>query len=54
MWFFYYSIPVLEGILRNDYFEHYLLVVTAITLLNQEHITTDMLEVATDFLYKFV
>jgi len=54
MWFFYYSIPVLEDILRNDYFEHYLLLVTAITLLNQEYITTDMLEVATDFLHKFV
>lgn len=29
LWFFYYSIPVLRGILRQDYFDHYLLLVVA-------------------------
>jgi len=54
MWCFFYSIPVLEGVLRQDYFEHYLLLVTAITLLNSEKITPFMLNVAEDFLNKFV
>lgn len=49
MWYFFYSIPVLEGMLRQDYFEHYLLLVTAITLLNSEKITPFMIDVTEDF-----
>lgn len=40
--------------MRQDYFEHYLLLVTAITLLNSEKITPFMIDVAEDFLNKFV
>jgi len=53
MWCFFNSIPVLEGVLRQDYFEHYLLLVTTITLLNSEKITPFMLNVAENFLNKF-
>lgn len=53
-WFFHYSIPVLEGILRQDYFNHYLLFVVAISMLNSEEITFSMINTAQDFLNKFV
>lgn len=54
MWYFFYSIPVLQGIMRQDYFEHYLLLVTAITILSTEKITLLMINIAEDFLKKFV
>lgn len=52
--FFFYSIPVFEGILRPNYFEHYLLLVTAISLLNADKINQQMIDIAQDLLYKFV
>lgn len=53
-WLFHYSVPVLEGILRQDYFNHYLLLVIAISMLNSEQITFSMVNIARDFLNKFV
>nr|XP_012234439.1 PREDICTED: uncharacterized protein LOC105679152 [Linepithema humile] len=53
-WFFHYSVPVLEGILRQDYFNHYLLLVVAISMLNSEEISFFMINIARDFLNKFV
>lgn len=54
LWFFYYSLPVLEGILRQDYFEHYLLLVIAISALNADKITEQMVINSQDLLRKFV
>ena len=54
LWFFYYSIPVLNGIMRHDYFQHYLLLVTAIVLLDADVITPDMIRISKDLLYTFV
>lgn len=54
MWFFHYSLPVLEGVLRQDYFNHYLLLVVAISMLNCERVTYSMINVAQEFLNKFV
>lgn len=54
MWFFHYSIPVLEGITRNDYFQHYVMLVAAISLLNGDIVTLQMLQIAKDFLHKWV
>ena len=54
MWFFYYSIPVLQGILREDYFRHYLLLVIGIALLSSDVITPQMLQISRDFLNTYV
>ena len=54
MWFFYYSIPVLEGIMRQDYFNQYLLLLTAISILSSDVITSEMIEVSRDFLHRYV
>ncbi|XP_026828515.1 uncharacterized protein LOC113562671 [Ooceraea biroi] len=56
-WLFHYSVPVLEGILRQDYFNHssnHLLLVVAISMLNSEQIMFPMINIARDFLNKFV
>lgn len=54
LWFFAYSLPVLEGILRQDYFDHYLLLVMAISLLSADIITPQMIEISRNYLHKFV
>ncbi|XP_015124327.1 uncharacterized protein LOC107046259 isoform X1 [Diachasma alloeum] len=54
LWFFYYSIPVFHGVMRQDFFEHYLLLVVSISLLNGNFINTEMREIAHDMLHKFV
>lgn len=54
MWFFFYSLPILDGIMRPDYFEHYLCLVTAIAILDGEHITRQQFDTAKGLLYKFV
>lgn len=52
--FFYYSIPVFENVMRADYFEHYLRLVIAIKLLSSDVITDFMIQVAQDLLRRFV
>ena len=54
LWFFAYSLPVLEGIIRQDYFDHYLLLVIAISILNADKITPQMIEISRNYLHKFV
>jgi len=54
VFFFYYSIPVFENIMRADYFEHYLRLVVAIKLLSSDVITDFMIQVAQDLLRRFV
>ncbi|KYN43067.1 hypothetical protein ALC56_02506 [Trachymyrmex septentrionalis] len=51
--FFHFSIPILEGILRQNYFNHYLLVIT-IFMLYSKRITFPMININRDFLNKFV
>ena len=51
---FFYSIPVFEGIMRMDYFEHYILLLTAVTMLNSSEIQVFEVAVAENFLKKFV
>lgn len=38
-WLLYYSIPVLEGVLNKDYFEHYILLSESIWLLLQSSVS---------------
>lgn len=54
LWFLLYSFPVLCGIMRPDYFEHYLLLLNGISLLNANVITNNMIEQARELLHKFV
>ncbi|XP_077258856.1 uncharacterized protein LOC143895532 isoform X2 [Temnothorax americanus] len=54
MWFFYYSIVILEGIMNPIYFRHYLLLVSGISLLNSSCVTVKNVEDAESLLHKFV
>lgn len=54
MFFFYFSIPVFEGIMRLDYFEHYLRLVIAVTILSSNEMTGHAITVADNLLHKFV
>ena len=49
-----YSLPVLDGIMRERYFEHYKLLVHGITLLNLESIDNATIEIARRILSEFV
>ncbi|CAD6216259.1 GSCOCG00011321001-RA-CDS [Cotesia congregata] len=53
-WFFYYSVPVLHEVMRNDFFNHLLLLVCGISFLSADSISENMLELARIFLHKFV
>ena len=53
-WLFHYSLPCLRGILPEKYLNHYLLLVNAIWLLNQESITKEDLACSNFCLLKFV
>ncbi|XP_055850910.1 uncharacterized protein LOC129915418 isoform X2 [Episyrphus balteatus] len=50
MWCFYYSIPILYGIMRQDYFDNYLLLVTAVSLLSSDNISNSKLNAAEDLI----
>ncbi|XP_070522164.1 uncharacterized protein [Cardiocondyla obscurior] len=54
MWFFYYSVPILEKIMNPIYFRHYLLLVNGISLLNSSCITVKNIEDAERLLHEFV
>lgn len=53
-WFFYFSLPILQDILPNEYFEHYKLLVLGISLLYQEDISSEMVDLADEALREFV
>ncbi|CAD6241206.1 GSCOCG00009214001-RA-CDS [Cotesia congregata] len=53
-WFFYYALPVLEGIMQREYFENFSLFVAGISLLNSDSITNNDVIIACNFLHKFV
>lgn len=53
-WLLYYSLPCLKGILPNDYYQHYALLVGGITLLSGRSISPEQLQLAGKFLIHFV
>lgn len=53
-WLFYYSLPCLKGILNEDYYQHYALLVGSIILLSGRSISPGQLEMAGKFLMHFV
>jgi len=54
MWFYYYSAPVLSGILLPLYFNHYLRLILAISLLNSQEISLADIEKAESLIHRFV
>lgn len=52
-WLFFYSVPVLFGLLKKDIFEHYLLFVEAIYILNLQSLSQQELLHAEELLIKF-
>ncbi|CAG5075347.1 Protein of unknown function [Cotesia congregata] len=53
-WLFYYSLPILSGIMDPVFFSHYCLLVLGITLLNTNTVTNENIDVASNLLFKFV
>ena len=49
-----YSLPILEGIMSKKYFQHHVLLVYAITLLNLESVSEENIETAHRLLRKYV
>ncbi|XP_066584839.1 uncharacterized protein [Prorops nasuta] len=54
MWAFYYSLPILEGILPQEYFNNYKLLIIATAILSFDEIALNLIDIAEDFLHKFV
>lgn len=54
MHLFYYSIPVLEGNMAEEYFENFLRLLIASVILRGDRITDMMIDVADDLLRRFV
>lgn len=52
-WTLLYSVPILDGILHNDYLEHYKLFVRALWLLLQQSITLADVDKAEELLQQF-
>ena len=53
-WLLFYSLPVLKGILPQQYFENWMALVISIFLLCQDHITEDDITTAETLLSFFV
>lgn len=53
-WLFYYSLPCMKGVLSEEYFQHYALLVGGIILLSGRSISPRQLEIAGKFLMHFV
>ncbi|CAG5084112.1 Protein of unknown function [Cotesia congregata] len=54
MFCFYYAIPIFEGIMRPDYFQHLLKLIIGLFILSCDVISDAMIEVARDLLNCFV
>ncbi|XP_044582705.1 uncharacterized protein LOC123263800 [Cotesia glomerata] len=53
-WFFYYALPVMQEVMQQEYLEHFSLLVAGIALLNLDSITNAEINMASNFLHKFV
>ncbi|CAG5075417.1 Protein of unknown function [Cotesia congregata] len=53
-WFFYYVLPVMNGVMQLVYYEHFSLFVAGISLLNSDSIPNIDVNVASNILHKFV
>ncbi len=53
-WLFYYSLPVLKEFMRPDYYQHFIQLVTAISILNSDSISEHQIDHCQYLLDKFV
>lgn len=53
-WFFYYSIPILNTIMRKNYLDHYKLFVYSLDLLDQSSIADESIDTVNNLLIEFV
>lgn len=53
-WLLYYSLPCMRGILDEEYYQHYALLVGGIILLSRRSISPEQLEMAGRLLMHFV
>ncbi|KAF7994268.1 hypothetical protein HCN44_003358 [Aphidius gifuensis] len=54
MWFYYYALTLLKGIMREEYFQHFILLVAGITILDSDIMTHADINMAENYLHKFV
>lgn len=54
MWMFHYSMPILFGVMQTCYFNHYMFLVTAVSILNSDSVDKNIIDTAKFFLHKFV
>ncbi|KAJ1532215.1 hypothetical protein ONE63_000835 [Megalurothrips usitatus] len=54
LWMMYYSVPVLKGIMNEEYLDHYVKLVSAIFLLSKDSISLDDVLAAKTLLHSFV
>lgn len=54
MWFYYYSLPVLSGLMQPVYFDRFSLLVLSVSLLKTEKISQAHLNKANNLIHKFV
>ncbi|KAK0078225.1 hypothetical protein PV326_009494 [Microctonus aethiopoides] len=47
-------LPILEGVMRADYFENYMRLMFALAILSYESISLEMIQTAQDLLHRFV
>ena len=53
-WLFFYSLPCMKGVLEEEYYQHYALLVGGIVLLSGRSISQEQLEFAGNLLIHFV
>lgn len=53
-WFFYYSLPVMNGIMQREYLDNFSMLIAGIALLNSDSITNADVNRASNFLHMFV
>ena len=53
-WLFFYSLPCMKGVLDEEYYQHYALLVGGIFFLSGRSISPEELETAGNFLIHFV
>lgn len=54
LWLFYYSIPILAGVMRRIYFQNYLKLVVALSYLCATSISEEMLVMADELIHSFL
>ncbi|XP_011686450.1 PREDICTED: uncharacterized protein LOC105449147 [Wasmannia auropunctata] len=54
LWLIYYSVPILLGVMNQEYFDHHLQLLSAVYLLSRDSISFDQIEVARNHLRSYI